>query len=67
MRLLRIPNKQYLRQDYVAKLIHPYIEEKGNKKRLIEVPDDRIKRIQSRIKAILSKLEYPKYVFSGVK
>jgi peroxiredoxin family protein len=67
MRLLRIQNKQFLQQDYVAKLIRPYIEKKGNKKRLIEAPDVEIKKIQKRIKTILSKLDYPAYVFSGVK
>lgn len=64
---LKIPNKDYFKQDFVARLVYPYIENKANKKRLIERPDNKLKRIQSKLKIMLSQLDYPEYVFSGVK
>ena len=64
---LKITDTHFFKQDFVATLVHPYIENKGGKKRLIEVPDDSLKSIQTRIKKILVKLEYPEYIFSGVK
>jgi hypothetical protein len=47
--------------------VHPYIENKNGKKRLIEVPEPELKAIQARIKKVLAKLDFPDYVFSGVK
>lgn len=64
---LKIPNRNYFKQSFVAKLVHPYIENKNGKKRLIEKPDDDLKKIQARLKRLLAKLDYPEYVFSGVK
>lgn len=64
---LKIKDVRFFKQDFVAKFVHPYIENKNNKKRLIEVPDDELKAIQTRIKKVLAKLNFPEYVFSGVK
>lgn len=64
---LGITDKRYFKQAFVNRHIHPYIEIKNGKKRLIEPPDDELKRIQKRIKNCLSQIEVPDYVFSGVK
>lgn len=64
---LGVTDKRYFKQAFVNSHIHPYIEVKNGKKRLIEPPDDELKRIQKRIKNCLSQLEFPDYVFSGVK
>lgn len=64
--ILNIPNKNYLRQNYVAKQIHPYIA-CSPKPRLIEAPSESLKRIQRCIKRELNKIEVPDNVFSGVK
>lgn len=64
---LAVPNKDYFKQDFIAGLVYPYIENKNKKKRLIERPDNKLKGIQSRLKRVLAKLDYPEYVFSGVK
>lgn len=64
---LKIPNSNFYKQSYVAKLVHPYLENKNGKKRLIEKPDDDLKRIQTRLKRLLAKLDYPEYIFSGVR
>ena len=37
------------------------------KERLIEAPEDIIKKIQTKIKNYLSKCDLPPYVFSGIK
>lgn len=64
---LKITDTSYFNQGFVAKSVHPYIEDKNGKKRLIEVPDADLKAVQTRIKKVLSKLDFPEYVFSGVK
>lgn len=64
--ILNIPNKNYLKQSYIAKQIHPYIKY-SPKPRLIEAPSEPLKRIQKRIKSELNKIEVPDNVFSGVK
>ena len=64
---LGITDKRYFKQEYVNQHIHPYIEVKNGKKRLIEPPDDELKRIQRRIKNCLGQIKLPDYVFSGVK
>ena len=66
-RYLGITDKRYFKQTFVNRHIHPYIEVKNGKKRLIEPPDDELKRIQKRIKNYLNQIEFPGYVFSGVK
>ena len=66
MQLLDIPNKQYLKQNYVVKQISPYIQP-NPKPRLIEVPSKQLRRIQRNIKNELNKIIVPDNVFSGVK
>lgn len=64
--LLKVPTKEYLNQNYIAKLIKPYI--KANPKpRLIEAPSDSLKKIQRHIKRQLNKIDVPANVFSGIK
>lgn len=66
MILLKVPTKEYLNQNFVAKQINPYI--KANPKpRLIEAPSDSLKKIQKNIKCELNKIEVPSNVFSGIK
>ena len=65
---LNIKDNNYLKQNFVEKHISPYIvEDKNGRGRLVEAPDKELKRIQSRIKKELAKMNYPDYVFSGVK
>lgn len=64
---LGITDKRYFKQAFVNSHIHPYLGEERGKKRLIEPPDDELKRIQKRIKNFLSQIDVPDYVFSGVK
>lgn len=64
---LHISDKRYFKQSFVSSHIHPYIEQKNGKKRLIEPPDAELKRIQKQLKNRLSELDIPPYVFSGVK
>lgn len=66
MILLKVPTKEYLNQNFIAKQINPYIQA-NPKPRLIEVPSDSIKKIQRNIKCELNKIEVPSNVFSGIK
>ena len=65
--VLKIPNNKYFKRSYISGLIHPYIEYKNGKQRLIEPPDDNLKAIQKRLKKILSNIDVPDNIFSGVK
>lgn len=65
--LLHIKDKKFFKQWYVHEQIHPYIERKDAKKRLIEPPSEELKRIQRRLKVLLDEIPVPSYVFSGVK
>ncbi|HIT77919.1 MAG TPA: RNA-directed DNA polymerase [Candidatus Limihabitans stercoravium] len=51
----------------IAKNYHPYIGSKDNKIRLIEDSSFKLKHVQKKILKMLKKLDYPKYLFSGVK
>ena len=51
----------------IAKNYHPYIDNKENKKRLIEVSSQKLKFVQTKILGMLKNLDYPEYLFSGVK
>lgn len=64
--LLRIQNKDLLKQEYVSSLIEPCIINEG-KPRLIEPPKEELKSIQTTIKKHLGKIEIPTNVFSGIK
>lgn len=66
MILLKVPTKEYLNQNFVAKQINPYIQA-NPKPRLIEAPSDSLKKIQKNIKCELNKIEVPSNVFSGIK
>lgn len=66
LRLLHIEDKKLMRQDYVASLVFPYIDLSG-KPRLIEPPKEELKRVQARIKNLLSSITVPENVFSGIK
>ena len=66
MKILKAPTKEYLNQNFIAKQINPYIQT-NPKPRLIEVPSDSLKKIQTGIKCELNKIEVPFNVFSGIK
>lgn len=66
IKLLKIPTKDYLKQNYIAQNISPYIATKP-KPRLIEAPSYSLKLIQRIIKKELSKIEVPYNIFSGIK
>lgn len=66
MKLLKVPAKEFLNQNFIAKQINPYIQT-DPKPRLIEAPSDSLKKIQKRIKNELNKIEVPSNVFSGIK
>jgi len=63
--LLHIQDKSWLKEHFVQKNIHPYID-LTNKPRLIEAPSQELKLIQKQIKNYLLNCEFPHYVFSGV-
>ena len=65
-RLLHIKDSRFLKQDYVASLIAPYIDKKG-KPRLIEPPNEELKTIQKRMKFLLGQIIVPNNIFSGIK
>ena len=64
--LLHIEEKKLMKQDYVASLVSPYIDHSG-KPRLIEPPKEELKRVQKRLKNLLSTILVPNNVFSGIK
>jgi hypothetical protein len=64
--MLNIRDTNLLKQDYVSKLVEPYIDKTG-KPRLIEPPRAELKLIQKRIKNMLGMIEVPENVFSGIK
>ncbi len=64
--LLKIEDSKFMKQDYVASLVSPYIGKTG-KPRLIEPPHKELKVIQKRIKNMLGLIVVPDNVFSGIK
>lgn len=70
-RILKIPDKRFLNQEFIISKIHPHIEVKyiNHKlsKRLIEAPDEDLKKIQKKINYYLSKNIFPENIFSGLK
>lgn len=64
--LLRIYDNKFLKQEYIASMISPYIDTKG-KPRLIEPPSEELKAIQKRLKRMLGQIVVPNNVFSGIK
>ncbi|MBQ7254639.1 MAG: RNA-directed DNA polymerase [Oscillospiraceae bacterium] len=65
-RLLHIEDNKFLKQDYIASMVTPYIDKKG-KARLIEPPREELKTIQKRIKMMLGQIVVPSNVFSGIR
>lgn len=64
--LLHIKDRKLFKQEYVASLVSPYIDQSG-KKRLIEPPQEELKVIQKRLKVMLGKIIVPNNIFSGIK
>ena len=64
--LLHIEDSNFLKQEYIASMVTPYIDIAG-KPRLIEPPSEDLKIIQKRIKQMLGKIVVPDNVFSGIK
>lgn len=64
--LLHIKDSKLFKQEYVASLVSPYIDQSG-KKRLIEPPQEELKDIQKRLKVMLGKIIVPNNIFSGIK
>ncbi|MDE6551149.1 MAG: reverse transcriptase family protein [Clostridia bacterium] len=65
--LLHIDRKIYCKKAFINSKITPMIKIKNDKKRLVEAPDKDIIIIQSNILKALQELEFPSYVFSGIK
>lgn len=67
-RLLGMSNSKYFNVSYFSKCIIPFIDKTNEKKpRLIEAPNNDLKRIQSNLLTYLKKLDVPYYVFSGIE
>ena len=64
---LEVENPSFFVNKNFPQNYHPYIDNKNNKKRLIEVSSPKLKAIQTKILGMLKKLDYPKYLFSGLK
>lgn len=64
---LDIKDSSFFHNKNIIKNYRPYIENKNNKKRLIEVSSEKLKFIQKRILGMLKTLDYPDYLFSGLK
>lgn len=62
--ILKIPNKEYYKQEYLSQKYNVYIDHTG---RIIESPAEDLKKIQAKIKNHLSYIQVPDYVFSGIK
>lgn len=64
---LGIDDSSFFRSKNLSKNYHPYISNKGGKKRLIEAASSKLQAIQTKILVLLSNLNYPDYLFSGLK
>lgn len=64
--LLKITNNKMFNQKYVASLVEPFIDSLP-KHRLLEPPKEELKTIQRRLKELLSTIDIPPNVFSGIK
>lgn len=64
---LGVENSSFFRSKYISNNYRPYIDNKDSKKRLIEVSSESLKSIQIKILSMLKQLDYPKYLFSGLK
>lgn len=64
---LGIDNPSFFRYKNLVHNTFPKIFENGDKKRLVDVPSNTLKFVQSNILHFLAKLDYPEYLFSGLK
>ena len=64
---LHIDDPNFLSSKNIAKNYFPYIKNEGNKKRLIEASSEKLKSIQTKILGMLRNLDYPEYLYSGLK
>ena len=68
LELLHIDRKVYYKSAFINYKIQPYINiSQDERKRLIEAPDKDLKNIQSIILKALQQIDFPNYVFSGIK
>lgn len=68
LELLHIDRKVYCKSAFINCKIQPYIStSQDDRKRLIEAPDEDLKNIQSIILKALQQIDFPNYVFSGIK
>ena len=64
---LGIKNSSFFRFSNLAHNISPLISTKNGKRRLIEVPSPALRQVQANILSFLTRLDYPAYLFSGLK
>lgn len=64
---LGIDNPSFFRYENLVQNTRPKIMHKGDKKRLVDTPFNELKFVQSNILHFLTKLDYPEYLFSGLK
>jgi len=67
LKLLGIKNLKFFTVSNLKANVRPYIENNEGHLRIIEVPSPRLKNIQNKILAKLKNLDFPEYVFSGIK
>lgn len=64
---LGVDNPSFFNDNCFFLNYNPYIDDKNGKKRLIEVSSQSLKKIQKRILSMLRVLDFPDYLFSGIK
>lgn len=64
---LQIDDPSFLNSENIAKNYYPFIKIEDNKKRLIEASSKKLKSIQTKILGMLRNLDYPRYLFSGLR
>lgn len=68
LELLHIDRNIYCKSYFINSKIKPYIDiNNEGKKRLVEAPDVDLKKIQSYLLRDLQRIDFPNYVFSGIK
>ena len=64
---LGIDDASFFHSKNISINYHPYISNKGGVKRLIEASSSKLQSIQTKILVLLRNLDYPEYLFSGLK
>ena len=64
---LGIDDASFFHSKNISINYHPYISNKGGVKRLIEASSSKFQSIQTKILVLLRNLDYPEYLFSGLK